>query len=61
MTSNLPILSDAGNNIKSFWERKEGITGMIFVCGGAAAALLILNQMLPLIIGFLGGLITAFG
>ncbi len=59
--SNLPTLGEAGNNIKSFWERKEGTTGMIVICGAAAAGLLVLNSMLPGIINFFGMAITAIG
>jgi len=61
MTSNLPTISDAGNTLKSFWDRKEGTTGMIILAFLGVGAVVTLNHMLPWINNFLGMAISAVG
>ena len=50
-----------GDKIKSFWERPEGTTGMIFGLLAIGAGVLGLNAALPFLIGFVTNLISLFG
>ncbi|TNE56796.1 MAG: hypothetical protein EP344_11835 [Bacteroidetes bacterium] len=54
-------------NSKSFWQRKEGVTGGIILVALLAGGIYLLNQYLPLLIGlaqntlYLAGMLAALG
>jgi hypothetical protein len=53
--------SNAGNKLKSFWERPEGTTGMLTLAALGVGGFFLINALLPLINNFLGMAITAVG
>ena len=55
------LIETGSNKVKSFWERKEGTTGMIMIGVLGLGAFFLINAMLPTINSFLGMAITAVG
>lgn len=53
--------TDSGTKLKSFWERKEGNTGMIMLALMSIGAVFVINALLPTINAFMAGAITAVG
>lgn len=52
---------DVVTKAKSFWQRKEGFTGTLFLIGGGILGLLTLNKVLPFFIGLFDNMINLVG
>jgi hypothetical protein len=57
----LPTLVRTDGKSKSFWERPEGVTGMVTLAAIAIGGLFAVNAILPTILAVLSGLILAVG